>query len=68
MQWNCTAPEFQRPWWQTMVSLIFMAETGKACTEFLSESNILCYLVITQADIYLSESGKAETSYLNLDW
>lgn len=51
-----------------MVSLIFKAEAEKVCRETLNESDILCYLVITQAVTHPSDLGKAETSYFNLHW
>lgn len=44
-----------------------MAQAEKACREILNQSDILCYQVITQAILPLSESGEAETSYLNLN-
>lgn len=54
--------------WKNKFSLIFVVGTEQACKESLHDLNILCYLVILQAVLHLSESEEAEISYINMDW
>lgn len=71
MQWNYTVRLNSRvP--ETLVKkqvfTYFCGGTEQACREGLRDLNTLCYPVILQAVLHLSESEDAEISYLNMGW